>query len=76
MMHCTLCRLGSTQPGLTTVALVRDGSTVVIKDVPADVCDNCEEYYLSEEVADRVLSVAEAAVQAGAEVEIRRYAAA
>jgi len=47
----------------------------VIKDVPADVCDNCGEYYLSEEMAARVLELGESAVKKGVEVEVLRWAA-
>lgn len=54
----------------------RGPTTVIIKNVPGDVCDNCGEYYLSEEVTGRVLAVAEEAVSRGAEVEIIRYRAA
>ena len=48
---------------------------VILKQVPADVCENCGEYYLSESVTDDVLSKAEDAVNKGAEVEIIRYVA-
>jgi hypothetical protein len=43
--------------------------------VPAGICDNCEEYHLSEEVALKVYAVADLAVRSGAEVEILRFAA-
>ena len=52
----------------------RGSCTVIIKDVPTDVCDNCGEYYLDEETSTALLSRAEAAVTNGAEVEILRYA--
>ena len=74
-MKCTLCKHGSTSPGNVTVSLQRGDSTVIIKGVPADVCDNCGEYYLSESITDAVLKLAEDAVQKGAEVEILRFAA-
>jgi hypothetical protein len=48
---------------------------VIFKGVPADICDNCGEYYLSEEVSQRLFDRAEQAVQGGAEVEILRFAA-
>jgi hypothetical protein len=48
---------------------------VVIKGVPADVCENCGEYYLSEEMTDRVLAMAKEAVDHGAEIEVLRFAA-
>ncbi len=48
---------------------------MVVKGVPAQVCENCGEYYLSEDAAGNVLGLAEDAVRKGAEVEILRYAA-
>ena len=47
----------------------------MIKGVPADVCDNCGEYYLSEKMTDTVLAMAEEAVRHGAEIEVLRFAA-
>jgi len=43
--------------------------------VPADICDNCGEYDLSEAMTDQVLAMAEEAVAHGAEIEVRRFAA-
>ena len=40
----------------------------------ADTCENCEEYYLSDEITGRVMEMAEAAVCRGAEVETVRFA--
>ncbi len=74
-MNCTICRHGSTRPGKSNVALHRGESTIVIKDVPADVCENCGEYYLTEEISRRVLELAEESVQHGAEIEVLRFAA-
>jgi len=51
------------------------GAMVIIKDVPAEVCENCGEYYLSEAVTEQILAKAEAAVMSHAEVEILRFAA-
>ena len=53
-MSCLICTTGETNPGTTTVTLKRDNTIVVIKDVPAQVCDNCDEYYLSEDVSIRI----------------------
>jgi YgiT-type zinc finger domain-containing protein len=75
MMHCVICKQGETRPGTATVTLERDGTTVVIKQVPAMVCDNCGEYYLDEAMTERVLAMGEQAVSQGAEIEIRRFAA-
>jgi YgiT-type zinc finger domain-containing protein len=75
-MRCVVCRQGETRPGTTTLVLQRGGATVVINDVPARVCENCGEDYVDEQVAERVLACAEAAVRAGVRVEIRDYVAA
>jgi len=74
-MTCVICKHGETRPGKVTVTLQRRHSTVVIKNVPGDVCENCGEHYLTDEVTDRVLAVAEEAVAKAAEVEILRYTA-
>ena len=74
-MRCVICRQGETRSGLVTVTLQRGESTVIVKGVPAEVCDNCGEYYLSEEITSQVLARAEEAVANGAEVGILRFAA-
>lgn len=74
-MHCVICKHGETRPGEATVTLERAGATVVIKGVPALICDNFGEYYLDEAMTERVLEMAERAVAEGAEVEVRRFAA-
>ena len=74
-MKCVICKHGETLPGLVTVTLTRDEAVFVFKGVPADVCQNCGEYYLSDEIAAVVLSRAERSIANGSEVEIQRYAA-
>jgi YgiT-type zinc finger domain-containing protein len=74
-MECVICRKGQTQPGLVTVTLQREDCIVILKQVPAEVCENCGEYYLNESVTEDVLKRAEEAVGKGAEVEIIKYAA-
>lgn len=74
-MKCVICKHGQTKPGLVTVTLERENSLVVIKKVPAEVCDNCGEYYLSDTITSQVLQRAEVAINNGAEVEIIRYVA-
>lgn len=74
-MKCTFCKQGTTNPGNVTVTLSRQDTIVVIKNVPAEICENCNEYYLSEKTDGYVLARAEEAVEKGAEVEILRFAA-
>ena len=74
-MKCVICKHGETKPGLVTVTLERDECIVVLKKVPAEICDNCGEYYLSDAVTEQVLDKAELAITKGVELEIIRYAA-
>ena len=74
-MKCVICKTGDTRPGKATVTLQRGETTVLIKEVPAEVCGNCGEYYLDDEVARRVYGQAEDAVNRHTELEILRYAA-
>ncbi|MCF7914764.1 MAG: type II toxin-antitoxin system MqsA family antitoxin [Spirochaetaceae bacterium] len=74
-MNSLICRTGTTKPGTTTVTLERDTTVIVIKDVPAQVCDYCGEYYLSEEVTSQIYALAEEAVKRKVEVEFLHYRA-
>jgi YgiT-type zinc finger domain-containing protein len=75
-MECVVCKHGETKPGTATVTLERGGTTLVIQDVPAEVCGNCGEAYVGEETARRLLKDAEEAAHAGVQVDVRRFVAA
>ena len=74
-MTCVICKNGVTSPGKVTVTLHRDEATIIFKEVPAEVCENCSEYYLSEKMTGELLERAERAVKNGPMVEIQKYAA-
>ncbi len=74
-MTCAICKTGEYKDGYTTVVLTKNESTIIIKQVPAKVCDQCGEYILSSEITKNVLSMANEARHNGSEVEIRKYAA-
>ncbi|MGQ0571780.1 MAG: type II toxin-antitoxin system MqsA family antitoxin, partial [Armatimonadota bacterium] len=67
---------GETQLGKTTVTLERGGTTLVFKGVPAQVCPNCGEAYVDEEITKRLLRIAEEAARSGVQVDIREFIAA
>ncbi|HWZ16899.1 MAG TPA: type II toxin-antitoxin system MqsA family antitoxin [Mucilaginibacter sp.] len=69
-MECALCKVGTTEKGMVTITLERDGAIVLIKDVPAEVCTNCGHYYLSEEITRLVMEKGNAAIESGAELEV------
>lgn len=75
-MKCVICKYGETETGTTTITLERDGMTLVIKNVPARVCDNCGEAYIEEDTAARLLDLVNDAARSGVQVDIRQYVAA
>lgn len=75
-MKCVICKNGETQKKTATVTLERGGTTLVVKKVPAEVCGNCGEEFVQEDVAKKLLGEAEAAVSAGVQVDVRTYGAA
>ena len=58
-MKCVICRQGETKPDTSTAVLDREGVTLVLRNVPAEVCQTCGEAFFSEEVTRRMLEVAE-----------------
>jgi YgiT-type zinc finger domain-containing protein len=74
-MKCAICRNGSTVSGHITVVLERDQSTIVFKNVPARICENCGEEYLSEETNRELLRKAQEAADRGVDLELLRFAA-
>jgi YgiT-type zinc finger domain-containing protein len=74
--HCTICKKGKREAGSSTLTLTRDDSTVVFKNVPAEVCENCGEEYLSDEITAELLETAEEIIESGVQVDIREYRAA
>jgi len=72
-MKCVICKQGKTKVGTTTVTLERGSSIMVFKKVPAQICENCGEYYLSEAVSERLLLLAEDAITHKAEFEVLRF---
>jgi YgiT-type zinc finger domain-containing protein len=74
-MKCVICKHGETKPGKVSVTLQREESTIITKGVPADVCEKCGEYFLSESVREKIYARVEEVVKKGAEVEILRFTA-
>ncbi len=75
-MTCVICRSGTTAPGPHTMTLERGPTTVVIRGVPAEICNNCGEAYFDEASTATVLDHADRAAKAGVQIEVRDFVAA
>ncbi|MFC1707975.1 type II toxin-antitoxin system MqsA family antitoxin [Planctomycetota bacterium] len=72
---CPLCA-GPLKEGLYTVPLVLGESVLVIRDVPAEGCQQCGEPFLTSAVSERVQELAVHFQKLRTEVSVVRYVAA
>jgi YgiT-type zinc finger domain-containing protein len=72
-MNCVICKAGETQPGKTAVILERGAVTLVFKGVPADVCQNCGEAYVSADLSRSLFASAEQAARSGVQFDVREF---
>jgi YgiT-type zinc finger domain-containing protein len=72
-MKCVICKHGHTRPGTASMTLERDGATILIREVPGEICDTCGEVYHSQEVTALVLEQAEQAYRNGVTIEVSNY---
>ena len=75
-MKCPICKKGETSPGTATVTLERGRLTLVVKAVPAEVCENCGEEYIDEKATAELLARLESEERAGTEINVRHFQAA
>jgi YgiT-type zinc finger domain-containing protein len=73
-LKCVICKHGETELSTTTLTLEREGAVVAFKEVPAQVCTNCGEAYVDEEISAKLLVMAEQSVRDGVEIGVRKYA--
>ncbi len=73
-MKCAICRNGMTENGYATVILEKDHMTLVFKKVPAQICSNCGEEYISSEVNKTLLRHAREEMKRGITLEMLSFA--
>ncbi len=74
-MKCVICRHGETSPGTATVTVEQGGVTLVMRHVPADVCEVCGEEYVSESTTRMILETVASLDRDGVRFEVRDFAA-
>jgi YgiT-type zinc finger domain-containing protein len=75
-MKCLECKTGEPKSGKSTFTVERDGVLVVVRHVPALICDQCGAEYFDGSVTEALQTQVDAAVKAGGEINIREYSAA
>ncbi|MGH9000458.1 MAG: type II toxin-antitoxin system MqsA family antitoxin [Acidimicrobiia bacterium] len=71
---CAVCA-GDARPATTSYTFEREARTLVVKDVPADVCVNCGEAFVNDLVAGHLLEMAARNRRSGEPYAVEPYAA-
>ncbi|MDZ4859355.1 MAG: type II toxin-antitoxin system MqsA family antitoxin [Candidatus Hydrogenedentes bacterium] len=69
---CPLCG-GTLVPGTTTYTADLGTGVVLVRDVPATICDQCGEDWVANDAASRLLGIVEEARDKHAIVEVLNY---
>ena len=69
---CPLCG-GRMKTGITTVPFIFDQTVIVVKDVPAEVCANCHDPYMTGTVTDRLIELLNRLRELQTEISIVSY---
>ena len=72
-MKCFSCPTGQSAPGTKTATLEREDTLVVVRHVPADVCETCDAAYYSADVTDRLRELLEEAARSQTQVLVREF---
>jgi YgiT-type zinc finger domain-containing protein len=73
-MTCPICNHGRTVHGVRTLVFQKDSSTIIVKNVPVEICTHCEEYFLYENVSNRVIDLTRNGKANGTAVKMFHYA--
>ena len=72
-MKCIICRQAELIDGFTSIPFERDEFRLLMRNVPAQVCPNCGEAIVDEDVAAEVLKKTEDVFEQGLQDEVRDY---
>jgi len=70
---CPVCHGGHKRPGRTTFSVDLRFGVVVVRDVPAQVCDLCGTDWIEDSVAERLETIVEQARQKHPVVEVANW---
>ncbi len=73
-MFCILCK-GEMKKGRVNFPVDVEGNFILIREVPAHVCEQCGEYFLEDDVAEVIEEIVKKAKATNVEFEILKFAA-
>ena len=72
---CPLCG-SSLREGLATLPFILDSIVAVVKDVPAEICEECDEPYMRGDAVDKTEALLQSLKDMAVEVSVIHYKAA
>ena len=73
--RCALCG-GELRDGITTIPFLIGEKVAVIKNVPAEICSDCDEAYVKSSVAGKIESILDRLEELHFEMSVIHYEAA
>ncbi len=70
---CPVCHGGSKRPGTTTFTVDLGFGVVVVREVPAQVCDLCGADWIEDRVAEKLEQIVEQAKRSHPVVEVANW---
>ena len=72
---CPLCG-GQLHQGLATIPFILDSIVAVVKDVPAEICEECGEPYMKSDAVDKIEELLQELKDMAVEISVVCYKAA
>jgi YgiT-type zinc finger domain-containing protein len=69
-MKCTSCKTGEMKPGTTVIPYSQGEITILVKDVQAQVCDQCGAWYVDPDTLESVREIIQKETNSGHEVSV------
>lgn len=70
---CMFCRCDTVKESTTTHVVNYNGCVIVIKNVPCEECEQCDEKFYTDEVAERLEKMVDAAKKLMQEISVIDY---
>ena len=70
---CMFCKCDTVKPSTTTHVVNYKGNLIIVKNVPCEECEQCGEKYFTDEVAERLEQIVNAAKQLMQEIAVMDY---
>ena len=72
-MTCVACKSKSMQDGTTTITVEREAMILVVRHVPAQVCEQCGDEYVAGDIHEELEKLVDRAEGEGVQFAVRDF---